>query len=379
MLREIKRLVSKPVYLFMFFIAPLFSYFFFIDLLKQGVPNDLPIAVVDEDNTATSRQLRRTLDAFGQTRVAMLTPDFSEARRAMQRGEIFGIFHIPEGFTRDASSGKQPLLTIYTNDSYILPGSLVYKDMRLMAALANGVVQGAVLEAKGITDPLLTARLMPISLDTHPLNNPWLSYSVYLANILIPAVFCMFVMFMTVYSITDEIKHNTAAEWFNQVNGSAPFALFGKLFPQFLVFLLMGLLYLVLLYHYQYFPLNSGFAPMFLAMILLTLASQSFAVFVLGLTGKIGLSFSVCALWSVLAFSITGFTFPVRYMAMPLQWFSVLFPMRHYYLIYVDQALNGIPFFYSLHSYAALLLFLLLPFLILRRFKNKILTHRFTA
>ena len=180
-----------------------------MDLLKDGLPKKLPVAVVDEDNTTTSRSLVRSLNTFAQTDVVMRTVNFSEAREALQRGDVYGIFYIPADFRRDASTGKEPVLSFYTNDTYFLAGSLLYKDMRMQSNLANGAVQQTLLLAKGEGGPLLAAKLMPIVLDTHPLNNPWLSYAVYLANFLLPAFLCMFVMFTTVYSIIEEIKRGT--------------------------------------------------------------------------------------------------------------------------------------------------------------------------
>ena len=46
--------------------------------------------------TATSRQLVRNLDAFEQTAVVARYPDISDARIAMQKGEIYGFYYIPE-------------------------------------------------------------------------------------------------------------------------------------------------------------------------------------------------------------------------------------------------------------------------------------------
>ena len=97
-------MVEKPIYLFAIIGAPLICLLFFLTLMHEGLPTDLPIAVVDQDNTPTSRQLIRTLDAFEETKVDMLTQSFSEARMEMQRGAIYGIFLIPEGFERDATA-----------------------------------------------------------------------------------------------------------------------------------------------------------------------------------------------------------------------------------------------------------------------------------
>ena len=249
--------------------------------------------------------------------------------------------------------------------------------MRMQSNLANGVVQQTLLLAKGQGGPGLAAKLMPIVLDTHPLNNPWLSYAIYLANFLLPAFLCMFVMFTTVYSITEEIKQRTSREWLSLGNNSIVLALLGKLVPQAVVFTVMGMLYLSMLYGYAHFPLNSGFFPMFLAMVLMVVASQCFALFITGITRRSRIALSACALWGVLSFSICGFTFPVRSMPELAQIGANLFQMRHYFLIYVDQALNGISMAYSWQSYMALVMFMFLPLLVLPKLKLDLLKFKY--
>lgn len=377
MKREMRRLAARRIYWFAIVFAPVVCYLFFADLLKEGLPVSLPVAVVDEDNTATSRSLARSLDAFAQTEVVLRTDNFREAREAMQRSEVYGIFHIPPHFRRDASTGSEPVISFYTNDTYLLAGSLVYKDMRMQSVLANGAVQQTLLLAKGKGDALLAARLMPIAVDTHPLNNPWLSYSVYLANILLPAFLYMFVMFVTVFSIGEEIKDGSAKEWLTLGNRSIVLSLAGKLLPHTILFTVVGTLYLSVLYGYSQFPLNNGLFPMFLAMFLLVLSAQAFALFVAGASPRNRIALSACALWAVLSFSISGFTYPVRSMPESMQWLANLFPMRHYYLVYVDQALNGIPMAYSWKPYLALVSFLFLPLFTLVKMKRDLLKFKY--
>lgn len=377
MKREFRRLASRRIYWFIMVLAPAFCFIFFADLLKQGLPTKLPIAVVDEDNTAMSRQLVRSLDAIAQTQVILRTASFAEAREAMQKSEIYGIFYIPKDFRQKVSTGKEPVLSFYTNDTYILPGSLVYKDMRLQAALANGAVQQTILLAKGQGGSQLQAKLSPITVETNPLNNPWISYAIYLASILMPAFVFMFAMFTTTYSISQETKEKTAAEWLRLGNHSIVLSLMGKLIPQTLIFVVTGLLYLSILYGFLHFPLNSGFFPMFLAMTLMVLAAQGFAVFVTGIARRNRIALSFCGLWGVLSFSISGFTYPVPAMPQLVQVASNLFPMRHYYLLYVDQALNGISMLYSWKPYIALVMFIMLPLFILPKLKLDLLENRY--
>ena len=133
LLRELRRMASDPVYWFCMVLAPLFCYVFFTSMMASGLPDDMPLGVVDNDRTTTSRQLVRNLDAFQQTRVAACYPSVSDARRAVQRGDIYGFYYIPEGTTCKAQRQEVPTVSFYTNYSYLVAGSLLYRDMRMMS------------------------------------------------------------------------------------------------------------------------------------------------------------------------------------------------------------------------------------------------------
>lgn len=375
--REMRRIVERPVYLFCMLGAPLVSVLFFLSLMRGGLPTDLPIAVVDLDRSATSRNLVRQLDAFEQTEVALQTQSFAQAREAMQRGEVYGIFYIPADFARQASMGKQPRLSFYTNATYLIAASLLFRDMKTMSVLAGASAGLQTGLAKGYTEAQLMARLQPIVIDTHPIGNPWLNYSVYLNNTLLPGIIQLMIFLVTVFSIGSELKYDTSRQWLRMGGDSITVSLVGKLWPQTLIFTLVGFLYCALLYGYNAFPLQSGWGPMLTAMFMLVIASQAMGVFMIGVlpTPRLGLSFA--SLFGMISFSIVGFSFPVPGMDPTLQALSLLFPLRHYFLIYVDQALNGRDLFFSWTEYAWLAGFLILPWLVGRHLKKALLYFKY--
>ncbi len=375
--REIHRLLSTPVYLFCIFIAPLISMLFFLSLMQEGLPKDLPVAVVDLDNSETSRNLVRQLEAFEQTRVSLRTGSFSEARTAMQKGQVYGIFYIPENFSVEATTGKQPKLSYYTNATYLIAASLLFRDMKTMSVLANGAVGLQTGTAKGLTEDQIMAQLQPIVIDTHVIGNPWLNYSVYLNNTLLPGILQLLIFSVTVFSIGTEIKQGTARQWLQKGGNSLTVSLIGKLLPHTVLFTLVAWTLMALLYGYHAFPLNSGWGPMLAASFLLVIASQATGVFMIGVLPTLRLGLSFACLFGMIAFSIVGFSFPVLAMDPTLQALSTLFPLRHYFLIYVDQALNGRELFYSWSEYVWLAGFLLLPLLIGRNLKNALLYFKY--
>ncbi len=377
MARECRRLISRPLYVFCMVIAPLFCYLFFTTLMDSGLPANLPVGAVDLDNTSTSRNILRNLDAFQQTAIVAHYASVNEARTAMQEGEIYGFFYIPKGLSQQAQTQQQPTLSFYTNNSYLIAGSLLFRDMKMMGELAAGSAGRSVMLAQGATDNQAMALLQPIVIDTHALNNPWLNYSVYLCNTLVPGILMLMIFMVTVFSIGTEIKERTAREWLRAGNNSIYIALAGKFLPQTAVFFLMGIFYNVYLYGMLDFPCNSGIFPMILATLLLVLASQSCGIVMIGVLPTLRLGLSFASLWGVLSFSISGFSFPVMAMHPVLQALSNLFPLRHYFLIYVDQALNGYNMIYSWVNYVALLIFILLPFLVVHRLKEALIYYKY--
>lgn len=377
MKRECHRLVSRPLYLFCMVIAPLFCYIFFTTLMDSGLPTDLPTGAVDLDNSSTSRNILRNLDAFQQTKIIAHYDSFDEARIAMQEGKIYGFFYIPRDMSQDVQSSRQPKISFYTNNSYLIAGSLLFRDMKMMSELASGSAGRSSLYAKGATESQAMAFLQPIVIDTHALKNPWLNYSVYLCNTIIPGMLMLMIFMTTVFSIGVELKEKTSHEWLQLGQNSMYISLWGKLLPQTIVFFIMSIFYNVYLYNYLHFPINSGIFPMIFASLLFVLASQAFGVFMIGMLPTLRLGLSFASLWGVISFSISGFTFPVMAMHPILQSLAYLFPLRHYFLIYVDQALNGYGMAYSWTSYVALLLFLFLPFTIIKRLKNAMMHYKY--
>src|SRR5574344_265225 len=63
---------------------------FFTSLMGEGQPENMPVGVVDLDRSTTSRSLTRRLDAFQTSRVVAHYESVESARKAMQKGEIYG-------------------------------------------------------------------------------------------------------------------------------------------------------------------------------------------------------------------------------------------------------------------------------------------------
>lgn len=356
--RGFATLAKRRLYVTMLVVVPVLCTFFFLDLMKEGLPNHVPTAVVDMDRSALSRQVTRNLEA-GQLLDIVRTPEsYHDALTLTRKGEIFGFFLIPEDFEKDALSGRQPTVTYYSNMTYFVPGTLSFKGFKTTAVLTSAGLTMTKLQAMGLpTQGMGMALLQPAVVEVNGIGNPWMNYSIYLCQSFLPGLIFLLSMLMACWSVCEEMKRGTSAEWLATAHGSMACALIGKLLPQWLVFTLMGVGMQSVMFGWMHFPLHNHLMHMVAAMGLAVMASQAFAVCVAELLPNLRLSLSICSLVGILSFSIAGISFPVTSMYGGIGAFSYILPFRYYFLIYVDQALNGVAIFYSRWYYVALLLF----------------------
>ena len=355
--REWLRISSSKICIWGIIVAPLIAMIFLLWMMSSGLPSRIPIAVVDLDNTTTTRTLVRQLDAFEKTDIAYKSLSFREARHQMEKMEIYAILTIPKDFTKDAVSGNRPKLVYYTNNAFLISGSLLFQDLKTISTLASASVGLRTAEAKGFTENQIMPILQPMTIDAHPLGNPWLNYSVYLNNVLMPGILQLVILMFTVSCFGSEIKSGSGRKLMEMGNNSILKVIIGKLLPYTIIYTGIALLFISIFYYINKFPLHSGFWPMFLNYFCLILAAQGAGLILLGIFRNYRLALSIASLIGMVSFSITGFSFSTLAMDGSLSALSNLFPLRHFFLIYVDQALNGIPLGYSVYHYGALLAF----------------------
>ena len=375
MMRELLILRQNHIYRFCMVLFPVLVIFFFTSIMDDGQPTDLPVGVVDLDNTSTTRSLTRRLDGFQMSKVVARYPSITEARRAIQRNEIYGFLYIPKGTTAKLLAARQPKISYYYSYTTLAAGSMLMKDMKTISTLGSAAVGQATMRARGMTDRQIQAVLQPIKVDLHQIANPWTSYNVYLSTVMVPGAIMLFIFLISAYSLGTELKFNTAKQWMAAADNNIMVALLGKFLPQTIIWLAIFFSYeYYVFYHLQFPHLGSSWMLVLLGL-MAVLASQGFGIFAFGLMPSLRMSMSVSSLWAVLSFSMAGSAFPVMGMDAPLQSLSWLFPLRHYWMMYQTCVFNGFPLVESWFHFAALAAFMLLPWLVVKKIKNAMLTY----
>ena len=231
------------------------------------------------------------------------------------------------------------------------------------------------MRTKGFTDQQIQTFLQPIKIDLHQIANPWTSYNAYLSTIVVPGVIMLFIFLISAYSLGTEMKFNSAKNWLAMADNRMLVAMLGKFLPQTLIWLAIVFGYEYYVFFVLKFPhLGSSWLLVLLGL-MQVLCAQGFGIFAFGLMPSLRMSMSVCSLWAVLSFSMAGNAFPVMGMDTPIQALSWLFPLRHYYMLYQITVFNGFPLVDAWFHLVALIAFTLLPWLVINKIKNAMLTY----
>ena len=353
------------------------SMFFFMTLMEGGVAENMPIAVVDLDQTSISRRLIHEMQATPSVDIRIITNSFPEAREAMQQGKIYGIFVIPEGMYRNIASFKRPRMDFYMTGAYTLGGNTAYKQMLTVSNLVSGAFQREVLRKKGLAEEVIMKRIQPLVVEGHMLSNPWGNYTIYLVSTIMPGIIGLIALMLTIYSIGSELKNRTSREWLKLAGDNYTVAMIGKLIPYTVIYETLGIACHIILYNIADFPVQGSHTRLLFGLLLFIMAMEIMGIVMIGCFPVLRDSLSVGALYAMLGFSLSGFTYPNMAMLPFVRALSYLEPLRHYYLIYVNEALLGAPAINSMPHGLALTAFFVAALAVAPRLNSALVNQNY--
>lgn len=240
LLREWHRMTSRRLYLGVCIVLPLFTLFFMATIFGNGQMENIPIGIIDQDNTASSRAIVRNISAVPTFKVTQHFANEAAARKAVQKKEIYGYLSIPPQFEQAAITGKNATLSYYYHYALMSVGSelMAAFEISLAPVSLSPIVMQAV--ALGVNQEQITTFLLPVQANNHPIYNPSLDYSVYLSQPFFFVLFQILILLTTVYATGIEIKFRTADEWLAVAKGNMVTAVLGKLLPYTIIYILIG-------------------------------------------------------------------------------------------------------------------------------------------
>lgn len=181
-LKEMRCILKDEGLVLFLIVLPLAYPILYSWIYNNEVVREVPVVVVDNSNTAASRDFTRMYDASPNVRVASYAASIDEAKAAIGRQEAYGILYFPADYSQRLNRMEQATVGIYCDMSMML----VYKNVYQTATAVSGIT-GARIQTKllGNTtkrqDELSTE---PIRVEDVPIFNTTTGYG----NFVLPGV-----------------------------------------------------------------------------------------------------------------------------------------------------------------------------------------------
>ena len=356
--REWARFVATPRLWWFTLLLPVMLPGLLLLIFSKQVPDRLPVAAVDLDQSAVSRQLLRALDSTPGLKITVNLPDLTAAASRVRQGEVYAVVVVPRDFARALIRAEQPRIQLYYNRQTLTAGNLVLREVR--TAVTTTAIGLSV--AQGVSPAVLV--------ESHALFNPGLEFGRFLALPLAVAVLHVLMVVVALDVTGRELRNGSAGEWLNAGGGGVVTALLGKLLPYMAWFVLSGLVILAAMLRLLGIELDGSPGIWALGWLSLVLASFGLGAFLLGLFGNLRLATSVASVLVSPAFAYSGMTFPASAMDGFAAFWAQALPLTHFLHLQAAQVLMAAPPAAALGSLGALLLCSLLPVLTLPRWRR---------
>ena len=369
-LRELERIRSEKIYLWVLIILPISSLLFFTAMFSDGKADNFAVAIYDGDNSPLSRKVISWVEATEEVKFTHKVYSIKEGKELIEKGEVYALLMIPEGLENGVYSGIPDKIVLFNSNTNLTASSNVSTAiLRTIKTMSAGINMQKRLSKNQEMSAQAFNNIQPIRTEIHALYNPFINYAYYLATALFPTMLLMFIIGITIYSVGTELKYYTAEDWYKTSGESVLVAVAAKLLPYTIIYLLEIIFMNTLIFYQIGAPQNGNFFVLLLAEGMFVVAYQAMGVFIISVLPNMRLSLSLGAAYASLAFSLAGLTFPVIAMYPIMQWFTNLIPLTHYMNIYINEATKGLGIYYSVESFIWLAGFIILPFTIIPRLR----------
>jgi len=332
---------------------------FLLLIFSAGQPMDLPVGVVDLDQSSLSRKVVRYLQASPALNVTRHYSSIVEGKADISDAGIYAMVVIPPGLSRDVMRAEAPAITAFYNAQYLLTGKAIRSALlEIETTLAIELDVGRTLVNRPVIEAAFATSL-PLRSQMSALYNLNMNYATFLVPALLAALFQLLIICVTILSFGRKDLKTPATQRA------------GRSFLYSCVFSVHILLALAFLYGGLDWPHQSSIAGLLPLIFLFVIACQLLGAFFYVLAFDLVRSLSLAGAFAAPAFAFLGVTFPASDMTVFAQFWRDLMPAAHYLDGFLNQVSYAAGPAHTLKPGLVLLAFSVLVPVIIYRFKDR--------
>ncbi|MBP8790817.1 MAG: ABC transporter permease [Breznakibacter sp.] len=329
MWREAQLFRSNSVALLIFIGAPILYAILIGNVYKKAVVKDLPIAVVDLDNTPLSQRIIDALDDNQYIKVSEVKYNSDNMRQTMTQGNMTAIVTIPDRFEANIQQKRYPEVSVDINGANMLTGNYAATGIQTSLTVINAGIEIETLKKKGTPSEIAMEQFEAFKINLTRFFNPSNNYLVFLWPGMLATIMQQVFLIVLALSFTKEYEDRTFGQLLSLSRN--PFKI---LMVKTIPYIIMGSI--------LWFPLIHLFFPAFQIPMVENLGTFYFisvlfmvSVSFLGMAVSIVMptqlkATEVLMVIATPSFIISGQTWPLEQMPQAIQVMAKMIPLTHY-------------------------------------------------
>lgn len=330
--REFRLFWNNSVLRVLFIGAPIMYGVLLGYVYSKGKVTDLPIIVVDQDQSKLSKRAIEMMDDNEVLYVAALKFDENDLSKLMIEKDAASVVIIPEGFEKQVLTKKYPEITTIVNTANVLTANYASSAIQVVLGTLKVGVQLETLRKQGIPENLLMSQYEPFKTTFIKKNNRATNYMYFLWPGILATVLQQVLMLGLALSFAAEFENGTFKELVNRSSSTFKLLLV-KIIPYLFMSFGIWLLYWFFTWWFDIpFYQNLGILTLVAGLFVLSVCFLGILVSIL-----IPNQLKATELLMVVAtpsFILSGFTWPLSQMPVWIQYIANAIPLTHFLPIF---------------------------------------------
>lgn len=336
--RELNFIKEETSLFALIILAPFFFAFFYSTVYSAKVETNIKIAVIDNDNTETSRNFTRNLDAHQQLSIYSNQLDFYEAKELIKKDKIPAFLFIDKGFEKDLKQRKSTNIPLFLNNTRFLTSNDINKAVNETAAYFGAGIKLKYFESNKFNPEQSLAQIEPIKIDMRSLYNFTESYGDFVIPGLLALIIQQTLLIGISLTFTKEIEEKKINEF---ISNSLLNTVLQKSFIYLIFFGILAFFFYTVLF--SLFKINNNgnyFALSVIAILHLT-ASISFGIFISTFLKRKIAVLQFYAFTSLPFFLASGYSWPKTAIPDFINWIMYLIPSTSFLESFIGITQKG--------------------------------------
>lgn len=324
--REFRAFFTDKSLLMVFIGAPIAYALIIGSVYKSGKVSELPIVIVDRDNSPMSANVIEMLADNEGLNVVKIVAESNEIQSLMMEEKAAALIVIPDHFEGDILQSRYPEMMIYCNTVNMLTANFATKSIQqsLGTFAAGAEIKG--FQKRGMPNVQAGLKYEPFKQNFVKVFNETGNYFNFMWPAILTVVMQQVILLVTALSIAKEIQNKTfGLEVVTKTNSSLSIVLV-KVIPIWL----MSIPTVILFYGFhRYFnaPIPTEINNFIIITSLFVAGSSFLGVMISALIPDALKATQFLMLLSAPGFMIGGYTWPMFAMSTPIQWLANMLPL----------------------------------------------------